>query len=104
MYDSTTGKMLDNITCKRCRHRHPAEWSCEKAALIAEADRPPKGPDKVDVALLLSAALRGFQQNHHLSYESADEQVLNHEDLHEPLKEWLRAFSTLWDMNQITEN
>lgn len=29
------GKWLDNITCKRCRRRHPAEISCARAKEIA---------------------------------------------------------------------
>lgn len=105
MYDTVTGKWVDNITCKVCRMRHPAEWSCQHAKMVADRDRsPPKADEPIDLELLLSAVLAGFQQNHRLSHESADEQVLNHEGLHEPLKEWLRTFSKLWDLTQQTEN
>jgi hypothetical protein len=59
-------------------------------------------PVPVDVVLLLSAALCGWQKNNGLPQESADEQLCNRKELTENQKEWLRAFCNLWD--QQTEN
>jgi len=39
MIDPATGAWLYNVTCKRCRHRHPAEWSCMRAAIVAAQAR-----------------------------------------------------------------
>lgn len=33
------GVWIDNITCPRCRRRHPAELSCDSARLSAESTR-----------------------------------------------------------------
>ena len=30
------GKWMDNITCPRCRFRHPSELTCEEARLAAQ--------------------------------------------------------------------
>jgi hypothetical protein len=40
------GKYLPNITCRRCRWRHPAELTCAAAAQIAERDRAPEEPPR----------------------------------------------------------
>lgn len=47
------GKWLDNVTCKRCRMRHPAELTCTRAQMIAQAARiePPLEPDDFEVAM-----------------------------------------------------
>ena len=37
------GKWLDNITCKKCRMRHPAEVTCVRAALIAAESAAERG-------------------------------------------------------------
>lgn len=29
-----------NVTCKRCRFRHPKAWSCAQAAEIAKQNKP----------------------------------------------------------------
>lgn len=33
------GKWLDNITCPKCRNRHPKEITCEQAKAIADKQR-----------------------------------------------------------------
>lgn len=33
------GKWKDNITCKRCRYRHPADVTCKLAREVAHANR-----------------------------------------------------------------
>ena len=32
------GKSVPNISCKKCKHRHPAELTCGEAAAIAKAN------------------------------------------------------------------
>lgn len=33
---NVNGKWFENITCKKCRNRHPAELSCEESKKIAD--------------------------------------------------------------------
>lgn len=35
--------MLDNISCSKCRHRHPADRTCNDAALIADLQAQLRG-------------------------------------------------------------
>ncbi len=39
MRDPITGEHPANITCPKCRFRHPALWTCEYSASIAQAER-----------------------------------------------------------------
>lgn len=39
MIDPRTGQQVMNISCRGCRQRHPAEWSCGFAAGIAQRER-----------------------------------------------------------------
>lgn len=39
MIGPTTKQMIPNINCTRCGYRHPQQWSCRMAAVIAEAQR-----------------------------------------------------------------
>lgn len=34
-----TGMWVDNITCSKCRARHPGAWSCAQAADVAAVQR-----------------------------------------------------------------
>lgn len=38
------GVWRENISCRRCSHRHPADLSCAKAAEIAAATKPKTVP------------------------------------------------------------
>lgn len=37
------GKLMHNISCRKCKYRHPAELSCAQAAEYATAGKPHKG-------------------------------------------------------------
>jgi hypothetical protein len=39
MFDEQ-GRWHDNVTCKKCRRRHPAVWPCEHAAAVAATYQP----------------------------------------------------------------
>lgn len=39
MLDPVTKQWRPNITCRRCRYRHPVEWSCGVAAAHAADQR-----------------------------------------------------------------
>lgn len=39
MIDPNTGQVLSNITCPKCHHRHPAEWTCVFASDVATASK-----------------------------------------------------------------
>lgn len=39
MYDPITGMHVENVTCKKCRNRHPEAWTCKYAKTAAEICR-----------------------------------------------------------------
>jgi hypothetical protein len=102
MLDPKTGNWLPNFYCRSCRFRHPIEWTCEKSQEVS-AQQSATLSKMVDVELLLSAVLSGWQQNHSLPPQSADEQI-SRKGLAILQKEWLHTFSKLWDLTQQTEN
>jgi len=52
MLDPITKQWRANISCRRCRYRHPAEWSCAVAAAHAADQRADRGdvPNGVEPA------------------------------------------------------
>lgn len=51
-------KWVDNVSCKRCRKRHPALWSCEKAAEMAA--RRAAAEDRLSTAMAREEWLDAF--------------------------------------------
>jgi len=67
------GKWLENISCKTCRYRHPAELSCSEAADIAQAERN-KARNTYEPADPFEQALR--QINSAMAWDEAQSAII----------------------------
>lgn len=42
------GVWHENVTCPKCRRRHPAAWTCERASKVAATYRPEQPSKPLD--------------------------------------------------------
>lgn len=65
MLDPKTGEWLENITCRKCRRRHPEQWSCQTAMDIASAQRKlPVEPMKSEGTRSIRIKARDLRPGH----------------------------------------